>query len=118
MFRTLAIGLLPLIPFVGAWLQCSAPIRGGMIAGRDYEASIWLKADRTLDFSALVVHDNSSWFPRVYAETPLAVGHRRTQVTLLSRCQDGREGSSGCCAGPGRQTLDICATTPASTALM
>lgn len=70
---------------MGAWLQCAAPLRGGIVAGHDYEASVWLRADRQLDHVVLMVHDATEWFPTAYAATSRPIGHAWTEVTLRFR---------------------------------
>ncbi len=79
--------LLEVTELMGAWLQCSAPIRGGIIAGHDYEARVWLKGDRLLENTALLVHDGTDWFPATHAETSRNLDQPWQEVVLRFRAR-------------------------------
>lgn len=67
------------------WLQLSAPIRGGLVGGRDYEARVWLRGDRALHNMCLVVHDATDWFPKDFAATGCNAGQGWREAVLRFR---------------------------------
>ncbi len=71
---------------MGAWLQCSAPISGGIVAGQDYVATVWVKGERQIQQDvSLVAHDNTAWFPNTYASCNFCIGPTWQQLTLRFR---------------------------------
>ena len=77
--------LLQLDEQLDGWFQCSAPIRGGLAAGHDYEARVWLKGDRFLHQLALVTHDKTDWFPTDYAAYWRPISNDWTELVMRFR---------------------------------
>lgn len=70
---------------MGAWLQLSAPITGGIVEGHDYEARVWLRPDRRMDNTALLVHDSTAWFPKTHATASQNLVHGWQEIVLRFR---------------------------------
>ncbi len=79
--------LLEVTEVMGARWQCSAPIRGGIIAGHDDEARGWLKGGRLLENTALLVHDGTAWFPVTHAEKSRNLDQHWQEVVLRFRAR-------------------------------
>ncbi len=76
---------LELTEAMDGWTQLSAAIPGGIQAGTDYELTAWLKGDRPLHAIALLVHDNTHWFPTDHATQGANVDQRWSKQTLKFR---------------------------------
>ena len=69
----------------GGELYCSTAIAGGIKAGHDYEARVWVRADRFMQHVDLLVHQAKAWFPENYVEQAENIEQAWNEIVMRFR---------------------------------